>query len=68
MSVRVTVSCNGKWPGKPCSAAVSFTPHMSAAKAREKAEKLGWSVGSEGDLCPTHTRALARDRAKRGTV
>ena len=69
VSIRVTVSCNGSWPGKPCSGRISFSPHMSAAKAREKAAATGWSnEASAGDFCPSCTRRRKRDRERRGAV
>lgn len=68
MSARVIVGCDEKWPGKPCSGRFVITRHVSAAKARELAEAAGWSREGNRDLCPAHTRALVRDRERRGAV
>jgi hypothetical protein len=61
MTVHTTITCNGHWPGKPCSARTAGIPHMPAAKAREKAAADGWTHNREdGDLCPACSRRRAR--------
>jgi len=60
MTVRLVVSCNGTWPGRPCRGAFPAGA-VDKARARELAKANQWSTDRNADYCPACTRRRAKE-------
>lgn len=60
MTVLITLSCDGTWPGDmACRGALSVAA-VSFPEARHRAREQGWRFGEVNrDLCPAHAARAA---------